>query len=287
MIESEQTLTKGSIPGLKYWSEKKPPMPEVTFLGTSGALPTADRGYTSLVISDNQVSMLVDCGAVVYQALIKAQINPESVTDLFITHAHIDHIAGLPSLLECLRLSGRSTPLRLWTIPETMETVQGLLKVFEFEIPLPLSYPLELNVLEGDGACPPLGDVAFSFTRVDHSIPNAGLKLSFPGSDGKAWTVVYSSDTRPIKTLETFAQDCDLLILECTFLNSGASYAAQAGHMTAGQAGELAQGARARRLALVHLGAHGDWTDAEALAEAAEYFAGPVVLSADGERLRF
>lgn len=262
-------------------------MPDITFLGTSGALPTAERGYTSLVISDNQVSMLVDCGAVVYQALLKAEINPEAITDLFITHAHIDHIAGLPSLLECLRLSGRSAPLRLWTIPETMETVQGLLKVFDFEIPLPLPYPLELHLLEGDGVCPLLGDVAFSFTRVHHSIPNAGLKLSFPRGDGEAWTVVYSSDTRPIKSLETFAQQCDLLILECTFLNSGASYAAQAGHMTAGQAGELAQGAGAKRLALVHLGAHGDWTDAEAQAEAAKHFAGPILLPADGERLRF
>lgn len=262
-------------------------MPDVTFLGTSGALPTADRGYTALVISNSHMNMLVDCGAVVYQALLKAEINPESITDLFITHAHIDHIAGLPSFLECLRLSGRFAPLRLWAIPETMETVQGLLKVFDFEIPLPLSYPLELNVLEGDGVCPPLGDVAFSFTRVDHSIPNAGLKLSFPQSDGTARTVVYSSDTRPIKRLETFAQQCDLLVLECTFLNSGASYAEQAGHMTAGQAGALAQGAGAKRLALVHLGAHGDWTDAKAQAEAAEHFVGPILLPADSERLHF
>jgi ribonuclease Z len=260
-------------------------MPDVTFLGTSGALPTADRGYTSLVISDSQIGVLVDCGAVVYQSLLRAAINPDAVTDLFITHAHIDHIAGLPSLLECLRLSGRSAPLRLWTIPETMETVQGLLSVFDFEIPLPLPFPLELHALEGDGICPPLGDVAFSFTRVHHSIPTAGLKLRFPGENGQTRTVVYSADTRPIKSLEAFAQHADLLILECTFLNTGASYATQAGHMTAGQAGQLAAAAQAKQLALVHLGAHGDWTDTQAHSEAAEHFTGPILLPADGERL--
>lgn len=260
-------------------------MPDVTFLGTSGALPTADRGYTSLVIRDNRVSMLVDCGAVVYQALVRAAIDPETVTDLFITHAHIDHIAGLPSLLECLRLSGRAAPLHLWALPETMGTVQGLLQVFAFEIPLPLPYPLELHVLDGDGPCPLPGDVAFSFTRVHHSIPNAGLKLRFPRSDGPAWTVVYSSDTRPIKSLETFAQQCDLLILECTFLNSGSTLAEQAGHMTAGQAGKLAAAAEAKRLALVHLGLHGDWTEARALEEARAWYSGPILLPRDGARL--
>jgi ribonuclease Z len=262
-------------------------MPEVTFLGTSGALPTADRGYTSLVISDNQVSMLVDCGAVVYQALMRAAINPETITDLFITHAHIDHIAGLPSLLECLRLSGRSAPLRLWAIPETMETVQGLLEIFDFEIPLPMPYPLELNMLEGDGTCPPLGAVAFSFVRVDHSIPTAGLKLSFSQGDGSIHTLVYSSDTRPTASLETFAWGADLLILECTFLNASAALAAQVGHLTAGQAGEIGAAARVQCLALVHLGAHGTWSDAEALTEASAHYKGEILIPRDGDTLSF
>lgn len=260
-------------------------MPEVTFLGTSGALPTADRGYTSLLIADDQVSMLIDCGSVVYQALLKARVNPNSISDLFITHAHIDHIAGLPSLLECLRLSGRQAPLRLWALPETMETVQGLLQVFAFEIPLPLPYPIELHTL--DGPCPPLGAVAFSFVPVDHSIPNAGVKLSFPQAAGALWTVVYSSDTRPTESLIAFAESADLLILECTFLNAGVAGAQQAGHMTAGQAGKLAAAANVKRLALVHLGLHGDWTEARALAEAAEHYQGPIVLPGDGERLAF
>ena len=262
-------------------------MPDVIFLGTSGALPTADRGYTSLVIGDNQVSVLVDCGAVVYQALIKVEINPETITDLFITHAHIDHIAGLPSLLECLRLSGRAAALRLWALPETMETVEGLLRVFAFEIPLPLPYPLALHALDGDGLYPSLGNVDFSFMHGDHSIPTAGIRLGFPRGDGSAWSVVYSSDTRSLARLATFATGCDLLILECTFLDSGAAIAERVGHMTAGQAGHLAKAAGAKQLALVHLGLYGDWTDEQALREAAAHFTGPILLPRDGQRLSF
>lgn len=262
-------------------------MPDVTFLGTAAALPTADRGYTSLVISDGQMGMLVDCGAIVYQALLQANIPPDSITDLFITHAHIDHIGGLPSLLECFRLSGRRAPLRLWALPHTLEVVDGLLRTFAFEIPLPLPYDLKIHRLEGDGALPAVGRATFAFTPVHHSIPTAGLRLSFPRSDGSTWTVVYSSDTRPTSGLETFAQDCDLLILECTFLNSKSTAAERVGHMTAGQAGKLAQKARVKELALVHMGLYDGWNVDQAQSEAAAAFGGKVILPADRDKLHF
>ncbi|HEY7348914.1 MAG TPA: MBL fold metallo-hydrolase [Ktedonobacterales bacterium] len=262
-------------------------MPDVTFLGTAAAVPTADRGYTSLVIFDGRTGMLIDCGAIVFQGLLRANIQPETITDLFITHAHIDHIGGLPSLLECLRLSGRRAPLRVWALPETLEVVDHLLQTFAFEIPLPLPYALNIQRLEGDGACPPFGDNAFSFIPVQHSIPTAGLRLSFPRDDGSAWTVVYSSDTRPIKALETFAQGCDLLILECTYLDSKSTSAERVGHMTAGQAGQLAHNAHAGALALVHLGLYDGWNVEQARSEAARVFAGDIIFPADGDRLHF
>lgn len=263
------------------------PMPDVVFLGTSAALPTKDRGYTSLAILDEQVRMLVDCGSIVYQALLRADVDPEQISDLFITHAHIDHIGGLPSFLECLRLGGRRAPLRVWALPETMVVVDDLLKTFEFEIPLPLPYPVSFHKLEGEGACPPFGAVSFDFVPVEHSVPTAGLRLRFPRADGKAWTVVYSSDTRPTAALQAFARGCDLLILECTFLDGKESYAEKVGHMTAGQAGTLARNAGAGALALVHLGLVNGWDMDEARKEATAAFGGTVILPRDGEKLSF
>lgn len=262
-------------------------MPDIVFLGTSAAVPTKDRGYTSLAILDEQVRMLVDCGSIVYQALLRADLDPATISDLFLTHAHIDHIGGLPSLLECWRLSGRRGPLRIWAPPETMVVVKDLLKTFEFEIPLPLSYGITFHTLEGDGACPPFGPVSFDFVPVEHSIPTAGLRLRFPRPDGSQWTVVYSSDTKPTAALERFAQGCDLLILECTFLNNKGAIAEKVGHMTAGQAGKLARKAGAGALALVHLGMVDGWDMEEARKEAAEAFGGAVILPKDGEKLSF
>jgi ribonuclease Z len=233
------------------------------------------------------MGMLIDCGAIVFQAMLRANLPPDSITDLFITHAHIDHLGGLPSLLECFRLSGRRTPLQLWALPETLEVVNDLLKTFAFEIPLPLSYDVQIKRLEGDGSCPPIGGVSFSFIPVQHSVPTAGLKLSFPRTDGSAWTVVYSSDTKSFKALEAFAQDCDLLILECTFLGSKSSSADVTGHMTSRQAGQLAHNAHAGALALVHLGLYDGWNVDQARREVAESFAGEVIFPADCDRLHY
>jgi ribonuclease Z len=265
-------------------------MPEILFLGTAAGLPTVGRSYTSLAILDEGVGMLVDCGANSYQGLLEAGVSQERISDLFLTHAHIDHIGGLPSFLVSLRRAKRQTPLRLWALPETLETVEGLLRLFAQEFPQPLEYTLELRPLQGAGELPPIGPAAFAFLPMEHSIPAAGLRLTFPRSDGSAWSVVYSGDTRPTAALEQFAQGCDLLILECTYLDRDREKAWQVGHMTALQAGQLAQRAQAKALALVHLWISWDypgWEQAQVYEEAAQAFRGQLRIPQDGERFHF
>lgn len=265
-------------------------MPEIIILGTAAGLPTAGRSYTSLAILEEKVGMLVDCGAISYQLLLEAGITQERISDLFLTHAHIDHIGGLPSFLVSLRRAQRKRPLRLWALPDTLETVRGLLQLFAREFPQLLEYELDIRSLEGSGKLPPLGPVAFSFLPVDHSIPAAGFRLIFPRSEGGTWSMVYSGDTRPTPALETFAQGCDLLILECTYLDRDREKAEQVGHMTALQAGQLAQRAQAKALALVHVWISWEypgWEQALVYEEAARTFRGPLLLPKDGERLRY
>jgi ribonuclease BN (tRNA processing enzyme) len=174
-------------------------------------------------------------------------------------------------------------------LPDTLETVRGLLQLFAREFPQPLEYQLDFRPLEGSGELPPLGPVAFSFLPVDHSIPAAGFRLTFPRPAGGTWSLVYSGDTRPTPALEAFAQGCDLLILECTYLDRDCEKAGQVGHMTAFQAGQLAQRAQARALALVHLWISWEypgWEQAQVYEEVVRTFRGPLLIPKDGERLR-
>src|SRR5579864_2021633 len=116
-------------------------MPRVIFLGTSSALPQRDRANTALAVlpdTDAAVTggLLVDCGGDIYRQLLVAQIASDAIADLFITHAHIDHIGALPSLLESWRLGGRAAPLRIIALPPVIEVARKLIAAYDFELDL-------------------------------------------------------------------------------------------------------------------------------------------------------
>jgi len=260
-------------------------MVHIAFLGTGAAVPTAHRGNTSLAISTETQTILFDCGGEAYRGLVGAGIDPGTLTDLILTHAHIDHIAGFPSLLECLRLTGHQTPLRIWGLPSTLDVAERLLDVFAFELPRALPFGLDIRPVVPEEDLEPLGSLEIAFTAASHSIPTIASRVTIPPDldHDRARIIVYSSDTRLITSLETFAQGCDLLILECTFLDDHAEAAHRAGHLTAGQAGQLARAAQARRLALVHLGVADGWSEDDARRQVQAAFPGPVIVPNDRE----
>ncbi len=102
-------------------------MARLLFLGTAAALPTARRTNSIIAITgeNGKGGLLIDCGGDTYGALLRAGLGPNDLDDLFITHAHIDHIGSLPSLIESYRLGGRSKPLRIWALPEVMAVARS------------------------------------------------------------------------------------------------------------------------------------------------------------------
>ncbi|HYN94351.1 MAG TPA: ribonuclease Z, partial [Pilimelia sp.] len=71
-----------------------------------------------------------------------------------------------------------------------------------------------------------------------------------------------------------------LLVIESTFLAADAAMAAQVGHLTAGQAAQVAHQSRVRTLVLTHFSQR--YPDAaHFLDEAREHFAGDIVVAED------
>ena len=258
-------------------------MTRLIFLGTAAALPTGARGNVALALlgDPSEPGLLIDCGDGVYRALARAEASPDAIGDVFITHAHIDHLGGLPSLIESFRLAGRRRPLRIYALPETMAVARALVDAFAFELTLDRwSFEVSFTTVDEDTALRFLGAPARLY-RMRHSIPSAGLRLELPGG-----VVAYTCDTEPTPAIVELGRQARLLITECTYLRKNEKYARMSKHMTACEAGQQAAACEAGTLALVHLGeAEGDWSQAEASAEAAEAFSGPIIMPQDGDAL--
>jgi ribonuclease Z len=256
-------------------------MGRLIFLGTASALPAADRGNTLLAVAPVAADewLLIDCGGDPYRALVGAGIPPDGVRDLVITHAHIDHIGGLPSLIEGLRLGGRhNVPLHIWALPEVLEIARRLLDLFSYELTLDKwPFPVTLHAIE-PGSALSLAGIPARTARMDHAISSVGVRLDLPGGP-----ICYSCDTQPTPALPQLAHGVSLLITECTFLQQNVGFARMSKHLTAIEAGQQAAAAGARTLALVHLGVAEGWPAEQARIEAATAFGGRIFIPEDGE----
>ncbi len=245
------------------------------FFGTSGAIPSAARDNTALAFYSAGEVVLVDCSGSPYQKILKAGLDPRRVSSLIVTHRHVDHLYGIPSLAHNMGLAGRRTTLHVYALPETMAVLQGFMELFPLEEKMP--YRIELHQVPPKEGHPVLQAQGFRVrsTPVKHGAPNLALRVEFD-SPSERGTVVYSSDTSPCPSLIALARGVDTLIHEATFLHSDAPRAAADGHTTGYQAGEVAVLAGVKRLILCHFEAPLHDQVEELRREAQQMYGGPV-----------
>jgi ribonuclease Z len=102
---------------------------EVTFLGTTAGIPTPQRNHASLYIryqSEQEYACLFDCGEGTQRQIFAAGLNFMKIDDIFISHWHADHFAGLLGLFETMNLEKRTRPLNIFG-PEADKFVDMLL----------------------------------------------------------------------------------------------------------------------------------------------------------------
>jgi len=250
-------------------------------LGSSGAVQTAQRDNAALAFRMEESSVLVDCPGSPFLKLRKAGLDPMLLRAVVITHAHPDHIYGLPSLVHHLWMLARQEPLPLFAPEPEMDKLRSLLDVFDLRSRAGFlqMHPLIAGASPTVGAASPFWEHAggrLSALPSDHGPPAFAIRWDTPSGA----RVVYSSDTRPVEAMASFGRGAALFVHEATFLEAEALRAAEGGHSTAAQAARLASLAGARRLLLVHLNYRAD--AAQWVEEARSEFAGPVEVPDDG-----
>ncbi len=104
---------------------------EITFLGTTAGIPTKQRNHASLYVtyrSEQEFRFLFDCGEGTQRQMLLAGLNFMRIDNIFISHWHADHYAGLLGLWETMNLEKRREKLRIFG-PESEKFVNTLLSI--------------------------------------------------------------------------------------------------------------------------------------------------------------
>src|SRR5512136_2430467 len=86
----------------------------VTFLGTSGAIPTLQRSLPAVLIQRGNELLMLDCGENVQRQMLQAKIGFQKKTKIFLSHLHGDHVLGLPGLLQSMALMDRKRVIDIY-----------------------------------------------------------------------------------------------------------------------------------------------------------------------------
>ncbi|MCB2202804.1 MBL fold metallo-hydrolase [bacterium] len=242
-------------------------MSKITFLGTASAVPSQNQHNSHFVLEAEDHVVMVDSPGNPIVRLEEAGLDPQSITDLVLTHFHPDHVSGVPLLLMDLWLMGREAPLAIYGMADLIDRVEQMMALFEWET-WEGFYPVEFHRLVTEDKTSLLETESLSAWAypVCHMIPAIGLRFELPEA-----VVGYSTDTEPCDQVVQLAEDADILIHEAT----GSSY----GHSGAAEAGEVAEKAGVRTLVLTHYPVD---ADREALlSKAQSTFSGDVIVAED------
>lgn len=292
-------------------------MIEVTFLGTSSMVPTKDRNHSAILIKYKGNAILVDCGEGTQRQLTYAGISASKITKVLITHWHGDHVLGLPGLVQTLAAQEYPTPLEIYGPPGTKKRIQSMFSAFEYDtkgIALQVTEIKEGRFFEDDEfaleTLPMLHNtqcLGYRFVEKDKrridvvKAKKLGLREGpIIGELQEGKTVTFSNrkikpeevsyivpgrkiavvmDTIPCKNAEILAKDADLFVCEATYDSSFEDKARAHAHMTAQQAGEIAEKAKALKLVLTHISAR--YTSSKILEEDAKKEFKNVVVAED------
>jgi ribonuclease BN (tRNA processing enzyme) len=197
----------------------------IRILGCSGGIGAGSR--TSAMLIDNDV--LIDAGTGIGDLEL---MDLDSIRHVFLTHAHLDHVAGLPMLADRVFDEEFTVPLTVYAREETLRAIQQ--HIFNGVIwPDFAQLPTADNPMLRYRVCSPGETVRINhrdFLAVDvmHSVPSLGYTVQ---NSGGAFAV--SGDTKTNETLWPVLNACDdlrLLIVEVSFPDEMERLATESGH---------------------------------------------------------
>lgn len=241
-------------------------MISITMLGTGSPRPDLERSGPAQVLHIGETPILIDCGEGTTTQLLKANIAPEDINYLFMTHLHSDHFLGYGQFL----LGGWGRGRRKLTVvgPKgTRKFHETIINMYNDDIAYrtslgrPENGVLDVNVIEIEepGAVPDVIPAKVTADKMIHNVPTFGYRFKIGDK-----SVVFSGDTAPTPNIVKLARNADVLVQDACLAKTGIYRDTndpelqkiwdnlQKEHCSPRQAGKIAQEAGVKRLVMTH-----------------------------------
>ncbi len=217
---------------------------KIVFLGTGGYHPNQRRHTAGVLLPDADV--LFDAGSGTFR-LAEHLTSPK--LNIFLSHAHLDHIVGLTFLLVPFA-KGLLESVTVYANAATLAAVKNHL----FSKPIfPVMPPFEFVELTDSV---PVGLAAGVTIRhqplPSHPGGSRGYRVEW-NDKGVQKSLAYITDTAVDGTYHDFIRGADLLIHECYFADDMQDWGERTGHSCTSQVARLAAETGVKRLILTHI----------------------------------
>jgi cAMP phosphodiesterase len=189
--------------------------------------PSSRQHLACLVVDD---LVAIDAGSLAMAATDEIR---RQLRDIVLTHAHLDHIAGLPLYVDDL-FASLDKPITVHALPDVINVLER--DVFNWsvfprfsELNTPAGPAIRYNAVEfGDQFI--ISSLSFRLFRGDHKVPSAGVVVT----DGQS-TVAVTGDTASLAGLQdevASVESLQAILVECAFPNELTDIARNSHHMT-------------------------------------------------------
>jgi ribonuclease BN (tRNA processing enzyme) len=212
---------------------------KLLLLGTTGYHPN-DRRQTACMMLP-ELGVVFDAGTALYR--ITEHLETDQL-DIFLSHAHLDHIFGLTFLFDVLS----ERPLERVTVHGEQAKLDAIRKHLFSELLFPVDPPFKPQPLNGDVTLADGG--VLSHFHLEHPGGSVGFRIDWPDR-----SMAYVTDTiaHPEAAYVDKIRGVDLLLHECYFEDDQADQAHLTGHSCLTPVAQVAAAAEAGRTVLVHI----------------------------------
>lgn len=215
-------------------------------LGTTGYHPSSTRQTACYYLPE--LSLVLDAGTGMIGLTNQLRAEPRESLDIFLSHAHLDHIIGLTFLLDTLAVTSLKR-VRVLGAAVKLQAVREHLFCEQLFPVLPES--IQFEPLDGHTAPLKLASGAqLQWFPMEHPGGSLGLRVE---AEGKSLAYITDTVARPGAEYVEHVKGVDLMLHECYFTDDNQALAEKTGHSWLSGVTDVVRRVGAKQTALIHL----------------------------------